>query len=108
MLALLSGRTHRVYTAVCVLGPRDAPRERLVETRVRFKRLSGREIAAYLASGEWRGKAGGYAIQGRAGSFAIKLVGSFSAVVGLPLHETVALLEGEGFPVRAAWGEGSP
>lgn len=102
-LRLLSGRTHRVYTSVCVLGPRDAARERLVETRVRFKRLSAREIQAYLATGEWRGKAGGYAIQGRAGSFAVKLVGSFSAVVGLPLYETVALLEGQGFPVRQAW-----
>lgn len=107
-LRLLSGRTHRVYTAVCVVGPRDAVRERLVETRVRFKRLSGRELEAYLACGEWRGKAGGYAIQGRAGAFAVRLVGSFSAVVGLPLYETVALLEGEGYPVRAAWADGPP
>ncbi|GJD53691.1 dTTP/UTP pyrophosphatase [Methylobacterium crusticola] len=102
-MRLLSGRTHRVYTAVCVAGPKDRPRERLVETRVRFKRLSAREIESYLASGEWRGKAGGYAIQGLAGSFVVKLVGSYSAVVGLPLYETVALLDGEGFPVRAAW-----
>jgi septum formation protein len=102
-LRLLSGRAHRVYTAVCVVGPKDRPRERLVETRVRFKRLSAREIDAYLASGEWRGKAGGYAIQGLAGSFVVKLVGSYSAVVGLPLYETVGLLEGEGYPVRGAW-----
>ncbi|ACA18655.1 maf protein [Methylobacterium sp. 4-46] len=102
-LRLLSGRTHRVYTAVCIAGPRDRTRERLVETRVRFKRLNAREIEAYVASGEWRGKAGGYAIQGLAGSFVVKLVGSYSAVVGLPLYETVGLLEGEGFPVRAAW-----
>ena len=102
-LRLLSGRAHRVYTAVCIVGPKDRPRERLVETRVRFKRLSAREIDSYLASGEWRGKAGGYAIQGLAGSFVVKLVGSYSAVVGLPLYETVGLLEGEGFPVRGAW-----
>ncbi|MGY2046981.1 Maf-like protein [Methylobacterium sp. JK268] len=102
-MRLLSGRTHRVYTAVCIAGPRDRTRERLVETRVRFKRLAAREIDAYVASGEWKGKAGGYAIQGLAGSFVVKLVGSYSAVVGLPLYETVGLLEGEGFPVRAAW-----
>ena len=102
-LRMLSGRAHRVYTAVCVVGPKDRPRERLVETRVRFKRRSSREVDAYLASGEWRGKAGGYAIQGLAGSFVVKLVGSYSAVVGLPLYETVGLLEGEGYPVRGAW-----
>jgi len=103
-LRLLSGRQHRVYTAVCVLSPKGTRRERLVETRVRFKRLSGREIEAYLASEEWRGKAGGYAIQGLAEAFVVKLVGSHSAVIGLPLYETLSLLEGEGFPVRAAWG----
>lgn len=103
-LRLLSGRAHRVYTAVCVLSPRGARRERMVETRVRFKRLSSREIASYVASGEWRGKAGGYAIQGLAGGFVVKLVGSHSAVIGLPLLETMGLLEGEGFPVRDAWG----
>ncbi|GJE29124.1 Maf-like protein [Methylobacterium organophilum] len=103
-LRLLSGRAHRVYTAVCVLSPKDRRRERLVESRVRFKRLSTREIEAYLSSGEWRGKAGGYAIQGLAGAFVVKLVGSHSAVVGLPLYETVSLLEGEGFPVRRNWG----
>ena len=103
-LRLLSGRAHRVFTAVCVLSPRDKRRERMVESRVRFKRLSSREIEGYLASGEWRGKAGGYAIQGLAGAFVVKLVGSHSAVIGLPLYETLSLLEGEGFPVRAAWG----
>ncbi len=103
-LRLLSGRQHRVYTAVSLLTPRGARRERLVESRVRFKRLSGREIAGYLASGEWRGKAGGYAIQGLAEAFVVKLVGSHSAVVGLPLYETMSLLDGEGFPVRARWG----
>ncbi|GEP00677.1 Maf-like protein [Methylobacterium haplocladii] len=103
-LRLLSGRPHRVYTAVCILSPKDRQRERLVEARVRFKRLSSREIEGYLGSGEWRGKAGGYAIQGLAGAFVIKLVGSQSAVVGLPLYETMSLLEGEGFPVRRGWG----
>ena len=103
-LRLLSGRPHRVYTAICLLSPKNARRERVVESRVRFKRLSSREIESYLASGEWRGKAGGYAIQGLAGSFVVKLFGSQSAVVGLPLYETVSLLDGEGFPVRASWG----
>lgn len=103
-LRLLSGRQHRVYTAVCILTPKDTRRERVVETRVRFKRLSSREIDAYIASDEWRGKAGGYAIQGLAGSFVVKLVGSHSAVIGLPLYETLSLLEGEGFPVRETWG----
>ena len=102
-LRLLSGRAHRVYTAVCVITPKDAVRERLVETRVRFKRLSREETESYLASGEWRGKAGGYAIQGLAGSFVVKLVGSYSNVVGLPVYETVALLDGAGFPVRLGW-----
>lgn len=102
-LRLLSGRTHRVYTAVTVITPRDGIRERIVETRVRFKRISRDELERYLASGEWRGKAGGYAIQGFAGTFVVKLVGSYSNVVGLPLYETVALLEGEGFPVRSSW-----
>src|SRR6266850_2332000 len=68
-LRLLSGRNHRVYTALCLATPKEAVRQRLVETRVRFKRLSEQEMAAYLASGEWRGKAGGYAVQGLAGSF---------------------------------------
>jgi septum formation protein len=103
-LRLLSGRQHRVYTAVCVLSPKGNRRERVVETRVRFKRLSGRDIERYIASDEWRGKAGGYAIQGLAGTFVVKLVGSHSAVVGLPLYETISLLEGEGFPVRQGWG----
>jgi septum formation protein len=105
-LRLLSGRTHRVYTAVVVVTPRDSFRERLVETRLRFKRLSREDLQNYLASGEWRGKAGGYAIQGLAGTFAIKLVGSYSNVVGLPLYETTSLLDGEGFPFRLAWVDG--
>lgn len=102
-LRLLSGRAHRVYTSVCLITPRDTIRERLVETRVRFKRLSRDEFERYLASGEWRGKAGGYAIQGLAGTFVVKLVGSYSNVVGLPLYEAAALLDGEGYPVRSSW-----
>ena len=74
-----------------------------METRLRFKRLSNREIESYLASAEWRDKAGGYAIQGIAGAFVIKLTGSYSAVVGLPLNETVAMLAGEGYPVHFNW-----
>lgn len=96
-LKALSGRNHAVYTAVVVHGPRGRVRERLVETRVKMKRLSDREILDYLASGEWDGKAGGYAIQGRASAFVAKIVGSYSAVVGLPLYETAQLLGGLGF-----------
>ncbi len=104
-LALLSGRAHRVYTGLCLLTPRGA-RERMVETRVRFKRLSAEEVSAYLASGEWRGKAGGYAVQGIAGAFVVQMSGSYSSVVGLPLHETMALLDGAGVPLRERWREG--
>lgn len=102
-LRLLSGRSHRVYTGLTLVTPKGAMRHRLVETRVRFKRLSKEEMEAYLASGEWRGKAGGYAIQGLAGTFVVKLVGSYTNVVGLPLYETVSLLTGEGFPVHFNW-----
>jgi septum formation protein len=102
-LRLLSGRSHRVYTGLCVVTPKGAFRQRLVETRVRFKRLSKDDLQAYLDSGEWRGKAGGYAVQGLAGTFVVKLVGSYTNVVGLPLYETVSLLGGEGFPVQAGW-----
>ena len=102
-LRLLSGRGHRVYTGLAIVTPKGAIRERLVETRVTFKHLSTADIEAYLASGEWRGKAGGYAIQGRAGAFVTKLVGSYPNVVGLPLYETLAVLGGEGYPVHMAW-----
>lgn len=102
-LRLLSGRNHRVYTAVCMVTPKESFRQRLVETRVRFRRLTADDIEAYLGSGEWRGKAGGYAAQGIAGSFIVKMVGSYSNVVGLPLHETMSLLSGEGFPIRFGW-----
>ena len=102
-LRLLSGRTHRVYSGVSVVTPHDTVKTRLVETRVRFKRLSTQDIESYLASGEWRGKAGGYAIQGLAGSFVVKLVGSYPNVVGMPLYERLTLLAGEGFPVQYNW-----
>lgn len=107
-LRLLSGRAHRVFTGVALITPAGRRRLKLVETRVRFKRLSGAEIPAYLSTGEWRGKAGGYAIQGLAEALVVKLVGSRSAVVGLPLHETCNLLVGEGFPVHAMWKAGEP
>ena len=106
-LRLLSGRNHKVFTSVCVVTPSRAIRQKLVETRVRFKRLSREEMESYLASGEWRGKAGGYAIQGIAGSFVVKLIGSYSAVVGLPLYETVSMLHGDGYPVYFNWLSGS-
>lgn len=105
-LKLLSGRTHRVYTGVCLITPAGKLRQRLSETRVRFKRLSREEIDAYLASGEWRGKAGGYAVQGLAGTFVVKMVGSYSVVVGLPLYETVGLLVSDGFAVHPSWRTG--
>jgi len=102
-LRLLSGRAHRVFTGLCVMSASGQARERVADTRIRFKRLSNKEIEAYLASGEWNGKAGGYAIQGIAGAFAVKMSGSYSAVVGLPLFETVSLLAGEGYPVHFNW-----
>ncbi len=102
-LRLLSGRNHRVYTGVCLVTPKEGFRQRLVETRVRFKRLTNEDIEAYLASGEWRGKAGGYAVQGLAGSFVVKIVGSYTNVVGLPLYESIALLGGEDYPIHFGW-----
>lgn len=106
-LRLLSGRAHRVYTGVCLFTPSGKLRHRLVESRVRFKRLSREDLESYLASGEWRGKAGGYAIQGLAGTFVVKLVGSYTNVVGLPLYETVNLLAADGFKVHENWLSGS-
>ncbi|MEM9782166.1 MAG: Maf family nucleotide pyrophosphatase [Pseudomonadota bacterium] len=97
-LLLLAGRRHRVTTAVCLAG-RGATRLRLVETRVRMKRLSDCELSAYLRSGEWRGKAGGYAIQGIGAALIPEIAGSYTNVVGLPLTETANLLAGAGYPV---------
>ncbi len=102
-LKLLSGRSHRVYTGVAVCGPTGKIRERLVETRLTFKRLSHDEVEAYIASGEWNGKAGGYAIQARAAVFVERLIGSFSNVVGLPVAEVSSLLAGSGYPVLSGW-----
>lgn len=96
-LALLSGRNHRVLTGVAVVAPGGRVGMRLVETRIHFKRLSSRDVETYLRSGEGLGKAGGYAVQGRAGAFVIDLQGSYSGVVGLPLHETANLLSGLGY-----------
>ncbi len=97
MLALLSGRTHKVLTGVAVIAPGGRTASRLVETKVRFKRLSAEETEAFIAAGEWRDAAGGYKIHQRAGGFVIELSGSYSAVVGLPLYETRMLLEGLGW-----------
>jgi len=102
-LQLLSGRSHRVLTAVCLITPDDRLRLKVVDTRVRFKRLSKQEIESYVASREWRGKAGSYAIQGLAGCFVQKIVGSYTNVVGLPLTEVVGMLVGEGFPIHFNW-----
>jgi septum formation protein len=102
MLELLSGRAHRVLTAVAAHAPTGVgggrAGARLSEARVKFKRLTQQELAGYLASGEWDGKAGAYGIQGHAGAFVTDLSGSYTGVVGLPLYETRALLVGLGFP----------
>lgn len=98
-LELLSGRRHRVLSALALRAPDGAIRERLSETVVMFKRLSSAEIDAYLASGEWEGKAGGYAIQGIAEGLISRIQGSHSGVVGLPLYETRTLLRAAGFDI---------
>ncbi len=101
MLALLSGRAHRVWTGIALLHPGGKLTARLVEARIKFKRLTPNEIDSYIACGDWRGKAGGYGIQGHAGVFVLSINGSYSAIVGLPLYETAALLEGAGYPAFA-------
>ena len=98
-LALLSGRRHRVLSAIALRSPDGTLRERLSETIVMFKRLSPEEIDAYIASGEWDGKAGGYAIQGIAEGLINRIQGSHSGVVGLPLYETRTLLKAAGFAI---------
>jgi septum formation protein len=102
-LQLLSGRSHRVLTGICLITPDDKVRIKIVDTKVRFKALSKSEIEAYIASREWRGKAGGYAIQGLAGCFVRKMSGSYTNVVGLPLTEVVNMLTGEGYPIHFNW-----
>lgn len=99
-LELMSGRAHRVYTGVVLAGPGESARQRAVETRVKVDRLAEADIAAYIASGEWRGKAGGYAIQGLFAKHVISIIGSYTNIVGLPLYETANLLKGAGW--RAA------
>ncbi|MEO1121123.1 MAG: nucleoside triphosphate pyrophosphatase [Pseudomonadota bacterium] len=101
-LRFLSGRRHRVATAVALIrGPDGRSWTRLVETQVRFKRLSSLEIETYLSGGEWRGKAGGYAIQGQAAAFVPAINGSYSNVVGLPLAEVSGMLEAAGYGLRS-------
>ena len=96
-LTMLSGRRHRVIGGVCVIAPDGRRATRLVTSHVRFKRLQAGELDAYLAGGEWEGKAGGYAIQGRAARFIAWITGSYSNIVGLPLYETCSMLKGLGF-----------
>lgn len=96
-LELMSGRAHRVYTGLVLSGPGNERRRRVVETRVKVALLETRDIDAYIASGEWRGKAGGYAIQGLFAKHVISIIGSYSNIVGLPLHETANLLKGAGW-----------
>ena len=97
MHALLSGRAHKVLTGMVVRGPDGRSAERIVETRVRFKRLSVQEAEAFIASGDWRDAAGGYKIHQRAGAFVTEIQGSYTSVVGLPLYEAVSLLTGLGW-----------
>jgi septum formation protein len=101
-LTLLSGRRHRVYGGVTLIDPRGTPTTRRVVSQVAFKRLSEQEIAGYLTTSEWHGKAGGYAIQGRAAAFVSWMSGSYSNVVGLPLFETIQLLNGRGYHTTCA------
>lgn len=96
-LRLLSGRNHRVFTGIAVRAPDGRTASRVSETRLKMKPLSEPDIAAYLDSGEWDGKAGGYGIQGRAGAFIIALTGSYTGVMGLPVYETRQLLTGLGY-----------
>ncbi|WP_336276974.1 Maf family nucleotide pyrophosphatase [Bartonella sp. CB178] len=102
-LRYLSGRVHEVYGAICVLNEYGKKTVKLIESHVRFRRLTSAMIDAYLASGEWKGKAGGYAIQGNAGAFVVHIAGSYSNVVGLSLAETMDLLTAYRFPVLTNW-----
>lgn len=98
-MKLLSGKNHKVYTCICIIDADGNYYKKLVETRVRFKNLSEEEIKHYIITNDWVDKAGGYAIQGRAQSFIIKISGSYSSVVGLPIYETINLLKGLGYDV---------
>ena len=103
-LQLMSGRNHRVFTGVAIAaqapGSSVTIASRIVETRVKVRRMSEADIEAYVESGEWRGKAGGYGIQGRFARHVISIIGSYSNIVGLPLYETANLLSGAGYPLR--------
>ncbi|HCD49448.1 MAG TPA: septum formation inhibitor Maf, partial [Alphaproteobacteria bacterium] len=106
-LALLSGRRHRVMTAIALAIPgRDHPSTRLVTSSVRLMRLSHHDIDAYIATHEWQGKAGGYAIQGQAARFVAWMDGSYTAIVGLPVHEVAMLLKGAGYKGSGYKGAG--
>lgn len=107
-LQLLSGRRHRVHSGVALVGPTGKVAVRLVQTNVTFKRLDAAELDDYLASGEWHGKAGGYAIQGLAARFVRQINGSYSNVVGLPLFETASLLVSQGYEPARRVGWPSP
>ncbi|MDP8996872.1 MAG: Maf family nucleotide pyrophosphatase [Pseudomonadota bacterium] len=107
-LTLLSGRAHWVYSSICLIAPDGSKSIRCVETKVRFKRLSREDLESYLRSEEWKGKAGGYAIQGRAEAFVRYVSGSYSGVVGLPVNETVDLLMGAKYPVQKRWMDAPP
>jgi len=108
MLTLLSGRRHRVHTAVTLLSPQGHARHRDVTSIVAFKRFHPDELAAYLLTGEWEGKAGAYAIQGRAEAYVRWMSGSWSGVVGLPLYEARALLAAAGYPPVVPGGQDKP
>lgn len=103
-LERLSGRKHVVTSGIAVFRSGVVSGGRVVSTRVTFKRLSSAEVSGYLRSGEWEGKAGGYAIQGRAGAFVSEISGSYTSIVGLPLYETICLLEGAGYRPVDRWG----
>jgi septum formation protein len=100
MIGRLSGRAHKVVSGVAVIAPDGRVASRVSETRVRWKRLTQAEIDGFIASGEWQGVAGAYRIQGRAEAFVLDIQGSYSGIVGLPLYETLALLEGLGYRAR--------
>ncbi|WP_332065722.1 Maf family nucleotide pyrophosphatase [Bartonella sp. CB189] len=102
-LRYLSGRAHKVYGAICAINEKGKKTIKLVESRVRFRRLTSKMREAYLDSGEWKGKAGGYAIQGKAGAFVSHIAGSYSNVVGLPLAETVDMLTAYNYPIFSTW-----
>ena len=96
----MSGRNHKVLTGVAVVAPDGRIASKLAEARVAFKRLGKADIDAYLATEEWKGKAGAYGVQGMAGGFVTGIVGSYTAIVGLPLYETRCLLEGLGWRLK--------